>query len=469
MQVSIQIWKANLLIDLSFDKGTLLLDNVSCAEVKDLPFVVFDTRTQEYRCPAINYRDLILSLRDHKHSYTDTARAYGALNCSLKQTINPRLHQAEALAAWIKSEKRGVVSLPTGAGKTILAVLAIAQTQRSTLVVVPTIDLLHQWQAVLQQYFDLPIGLLGGGNRDLQEITVATYDSALLTIPYYGAKFGLLIFDECHHLPAPQYQDIARAAIAPFRLGLSATVERSDGKEEIIFNLLGPLVYEARIDEMVSNVLSPYDVVSIQVSLSESELEEYQHTRAIYTSFIRRSGIDFNSPRGWTDFIIRSSRSPEGREAMKAYRRQKQLANSAEGKFQEVWQIINTHKTERMIIFTSENSLAYALGKRFIIPVLTHHTKSKERKAMLAAFKSGEITVLATSKVLNEGVDVPDASIGIVLSGSGAVREHVQRLGRVLRFRPGKRAILYEITSKGTAEKYVSERRRQHHAYQGSP
>jgi superfamily II DNA or RNA helicase len=461
--------KANPLINLKFDKGTLLLDNITAAQAQGLAAVVFDARSNEYRCPANNYRDLILNLRSSQIEYDDRVRAYVEIDGGIGRAIEPRLHQKEALASWLKNGKMGVVSLPTGAGKTILAVLAIREAKRSTLIVVPTIDLLHQWQAVLTMYFNLPIGLLGGGNRDLQEITVATYDSALLTIPHYGAKFGLLIFDECHHLPAPQYQDIARAAIAPFRLGLSATVERSDGKEEVIYKLLGPLVYEARIDEMVSNVLSPYDIVSIQVPLSESEQEEYQLTRGVYTNFVRRCGVDFNSPRGWMDFVIRSSRSPEGRDAMKAYRRQKQLANSAEGKFSEVWKILNNHKLERIIIFTSENSLAYALGQKFIIPVLTHHTKPKERRAMLDAFKSGELTVLATSKVLNEGVDVPDASIGVVLSGSGAVREHVQRLGRVLRFRPGKRAILYEITSKGTAEKYVSERRRQHHAYQGSP
>lgn len=456
-------------VELRFDKGSVVLSGSDAGLLANLPGAVFDGRIGEFRAPAIRYKDLILAMREAKTAYEDRARSYQALDCTLKQTIHPRAHQSAALEAWVKNDSQGVVSLPTGAGKTILAVMAIAHTKRSTLVVVPTIDLLHQWQQVLEAFFVHPIGLLGGGNRNLQNITVATYDSALLTIPHYGAKFGLIIFDECHHLPAPQYQEIARSAIAPFRLGLSATIERADGKEDVIFNLLGLLVYQARIDEMAAKVLSPYDVVSIQVALTDLELEEYQRARSLYTGFVRRAGIDFNSPRGWTDFVIRASRSLEGREAMKAYRRQKVLANSAEGKIQEVWKIISHHKTERVIIFTSENALAYALGRRFIIPVLTHHTRPKERKAILAAFKAGEIMILATSKVLNEGVDVPDASVGIVLSGSGAVREHVQRLGRVLRFQPGKRAVLYEITSLGTSEKYVSQRRRQHHAYQGSP
>jgi superfamily II DNA or RNA helicase len=126
------------------------------------------------------------------------------------------------------------------------------------------------------------------------------------------------------------------------------------------------------------------------------------------------------------------------------------------------------HPGERVIVFTDENALAYQIGRDFLVPVLTHHTKPGERTRILDAFKTGEITVIATSKVLNEGVDVPEASVGVVLSGSGTVREHVQRLGRILRHKEGKSAVLYEIISRGTSETYVNQRRRQHYAYQGS-
>ena len=100
--------------------------------------------------------------------------------------------QAEAAEAWIP-EKRGVVTLPTGAGKTILAVMLIARTGRPTLIHVPTIDLMGQWKEVLDKYFDIKIGLLGGGINDIELITVATYDSALLNVPYRGDQFGLLV------------------------------------------------------------------------------------------------------------------------------------------------------------------------------------------------------------------------------------------------------------------------------------
>ena len=86
--------------------------------------------------------------------------------------------------------------------------------------------------------------------------------------------------------------------------------------------------------------------------------------------------------------------------------------------------------------------------------------KTKERKRILERFNSGEYPAIVTSKVLNEGINVPEANIGIVLSGSGSAREYIQRLGRLLRKREGKYAILYEVIAKDALEKGVSQRRR---------
>ncbi|HMJ12320.1 MAG TPA: helicase-related protein, partial [Polyangiaceae bacterium] len=120
---------------------------------------------------------------------------------------------------------------------------------------------------------------------------------------------------------------------------------------------------------------------------------------------------------------------------------------------------------DRALIFTQDNATAYAISRRFLIPVITHQTKISERSEILERFSAGEYRAVVTSKVLNEGVDVPDANVAVVISGSGSVREHVQRLGRILRAREGKRALLYELVSAGTSEKNTSERRREHDAY----
>jgi superfamily II DNA or RNA helicase len=171
------------------------------------------------------------------------------------------------------------------------------------------------------------------------------------------------------------------------------------------------------------------------------------------------------SPSGWQDFIIRSSRSDEGRRAFLAYRRQKQLALAAERKLELLEHLLHAHRRDLTIVFTEDNATVYQIAERFLVPAITHQTKVKERSAILRAFSAGELGVVVTSKVLNEGVDVPEANVAIILSGSGSVREHVQRLGRILRKREGKRAILYELISADTAEERTSAKRREHRAY----
>ena len=157
---------------------------------------------------------------------------------------------------------------------------------------------------------------------------------------------------------------------------------------------------------------------------------------------------------------------PGGREAFTAYLAQKRIALGNQSKVQKVWELLLKHRGERILIFTADNHTAYLIGERFLLPVITHHTKAVERKEMLECFRAGEYPVLVTSKVLNEGVDVPEASVAIVVSGSGSTREHVQRLGRILRPSPGKSAILYEIITANTSESYTSDRRRQNSAYE---
>jgi superfamily II DNA or RNA helicase len=451
---------------LRFSQGTLLLTPEPPEALA--PCFTFDNRTKEWRAPAYAYREIVLLYRQENLPLQDEAKAYASLALTLQRPIVPRPHQADALAAWQKARNHGVVSLPTGAGKTILAVLAIASVQRSTLVVVPTLDLVQQWRTVLGDFFGEEIGVLGGGEKKIAPLTVATYDTAKLMIERMGNQFGFLIVDECHHLPAPFYQLIALASLAPFRLGLSATLERSDGGETRLFELMGDLVYEAHIGDMVNQVLAPYEVIQIPVSLDAEERATYEASRGVYLQFLRRNGIQMGTPEGWRQFLFRASRNPEGKAAFKAYREQKRIAQAARGKLDEIWNLLQLHSTESILIFTDDNAMAYEIGCELFLPVLTHKTKAAERKRMLDAFRSGEITVITTSKVLNEGVDVPQAQVGIVVSGSGVIREHVQRLGRILRHQPGKRAVLYEIVSHNTNEQSVNQRRRQHDAYQRS-
>jgi superfamily II DNA or RNA helicase len=453
------------MVELAFEAGTLRVsgldrDDAECTALR------WDDRSACYRSPACSYAEIIRWLRARDIPHKDDARAYLELELGELARQEPFYYQREAIAAWEKSGRRGVVVLPTGSGKTFVAVMAIDRRPRSTLVVVPTLDLLHQWYDLLEASFARHVGIVGGGYYQPAPITVTTYDSAHLHMDKLGNRFGLMIFDECHHLPSESYAWAARAAIAPFRLGLSATPERADGGEVLYHELIGPIVYRKDIDELSGSYLASYETQRIQVQLTDAEREEYRRERATYLAFVRSQGIAMGSPSGWSDFIARSSRSEEGRRAFAAYRRQRQLALTATRKLEVLERLLHAHRGDRLLVFTEDNATVYEIAERFLLPAITHQTKVKERSAILRAFNEGELNVVVTSKVLNEGVNVPEANVAVVLSGSGSVREHVQRLGRILRKRQHKRAVLYELVSVGTSEEHTSAKRRDHRAYQ---
>lgn len=453
-------------IHLTFDAGTLLVRGGDAELLSSLPGCRFDPRSQSHRAEARHYRALVETLRARQLSYHEEVRAYQPTSWQLRTTREPFPHQTEAVETWWQAGGRGVVVLPTGTGKTFVAILAIARAGRPALVVTPTIDLLNQWYGELSLAFDVPVGLLGGGYYDIQPLTVTTYDSAYIHLERWGNRFGLLVFDEVHHLPGPTYLVSAVGSIAPFRLGLTATPERADGQEVRFPELVGPIVYRREIKQLAGDFLAEYRVQKLFVDLSPEDKERYQRARDQYRGFVEERGIAMSTPRGWQRFLQESCRSVEGRAAFQAYREQKRIALAAPAKIDLLDKLLSLHRRDRVLIFTYDNATVYQIARRFLVPAITHQTKAKERRLILQRFHSGEYTVLVTSQVLNEGVDVPAASVGIILSGTGSTREHVQRLGRLLRKYGDKQALLYEIVAAGTAEEFTSERRRQHEAYQ---
>ncbi len=231
-------------------------------------------------------------------------------------------------------------------------------------------------------------------------------------------------------------------------------------------DLIGPVVYRKDIHQLKGQVLADYRIERLYVHLSAEEKEKYLKARETYRGFVQRRGISMGGKKGWQRFIQASAQSQEGRNAFQAYREQKRLALAASEKMNLLGKLLEQHHRDRVLIFTYDNSTVYEISRRFLIPAITHQTKAKERQQILQKVHSGEYPFLVSSQVLNEGVDVPAAGIGIILSGTGSVREHVQRLGRILRKHGDKQAILYEVVTQDTAEEFTSDRRRQHHAYQ---
>lgn len=442
---------------LKFDSGTLILEGAD--ENAPVPKAfIWDTRTRHFRAPAYLYREIIKEFIRTKTPYTDEAKNYSAFDFKQKFHVEPRHYQTSSIEAWKENKRCGVIVLPTGAGKTHVATLAVEMCKRQTLVVVPTLDLMNQWYDLLISTFNAEIGLIGGGFYEIGAITVTTYASAFRHQERLGNQFGLIIFDEAHHLPSEGYKYAAEFAIAPFRLGLTATPERADGGEDFLEELIGKFVYRLEAQELAGEFLADYTVERIEVDLSDEERQMYQRERAIYTDFRRSRNLPYGQ-EGWRMFLIHSAKSEDGRRAMKAYRNYKKIALGTESKIHVLEDLLIRHRKDKVLIFTAENEMVYRISNDYLIPAITHETNVKERKFWLDAFNNGDVLALATSKVLNEGVNIPDASVAIILSGSGSSREHIQRLGRILRKKGDKQAILYEVVTRNTTEEYTSQKR----------
>ncbi|MGQ3331228.1 DEAD/DEAH box helicase family protein [Halorubrum sp. FL23] len=459
---------------LSFDDGTLLLEDAP----DTVPYAEWDDRVDEYRAQAQHYRDIRQWATESDGQATleestatvaqleDEARAYSEFYLTPSVAIEPRDYQQDALSAWQDNNRQGSVVLPTGSGKTFLAVQAIADAGVSTLVVVPTIDLMNQWHATLTNAFgdQLPdgVGVLGGGSHEIADITVTTYDSAYRYINEYGDQFGLLVVDEVHHLPAPTYQQIPEMTIAPYRLGLTATYERADGAHEELEDLLGTVVYREEVNELAGEFLSEYETIHLQVGLTDGERTTYDEEYQIYRDYVDSHDFDLWKENGYAEFLKRTSYDPQGRRALIAKQRAEKIARTAERKLDTLDNLLKRHYDDRTIIFTANNEFAYKISQEFVVPCITHQTETEERTEILERFRTGEYSMLATSQVLDEGIDVPSANVGIILSGSASKRQYAQRLGRILRPTDDRQpARLYEIITEDTIETYVSERRRQ--------
>jgi superfamily II DNA or RNA helicase len=250
-------------MELTFDRGTILVSG----DIR-VPNSAWDERSRAFRAMALHYRDIIDFLKVSGFDFRDNV--LDLVPCSeLHSSIVLRNYQNQALDAWIASGNRGIIVLPTGSGKTLVGIKAISLLNTPTIVIAPTLDLVDQWRSRLNKEFKTDVGVLGGGERDIRALTVSTYDSAYIHADKLGNRFGLIIFDEVHHLPAAGYKNIAEMFASPFRMGLTATYEREDGLHTELNRLVGGKVFERRVKDLTGTHLSPFRLEKIVVELTE--------------------------------------------------------------------------------------------------------------------------------------------------------------------------------------------------------
>jgi superfamily II DNA or RNA helicase len=450
---------------LTFSGGTLVLSGVPR---RALPpglhaLGTWDARLPAWRCDAVHYLQLKLLLDEAGIGREDTVANWQPVHWPQVELHRLRDEQRQAVEAW-SAGRRGCVVMPTGTGKTEIALTIMARTQVSTLVVAPVRDLMYQWHRRIVGGLGYDAGVIGDSAYRVRPVSVTTYDSAYLHMDRLGDRFGLLVFDECHHLPGPQRRDAARMSAAPYRLGLTATPERSDGRQVDLNWLIGPPVYNLPLSAVAGRSLADYEVVRIPVYLSDTEQAQYNHLSDVVRRFMqqRRQEVPNYS---WQDVCADTARTPQARAALKAYRARQAIEDRAEDKLRVLEDLFRLHAGEPCLVFTGSNAMAREVSRRFLIPCLLSHCGKKERLDVLQGLGDGTYPALVANQVLDEGVDLPEVKVAVVIGGGSSTRQAKQRLGRILRRSGNLRARLYEIVCADTKDVQRSRRRRGTDAY----
>lgn len=441
-----------------FQGGTLVLQHSDHIEHVPIPLQFVKSR---WRCEAYRYQTLLPWMQEQ--GIRNAIPRWQQLTLQLQDTRELHEYQVQALDAWKKEQGRGSIVLPTGAGKTLLAVHAIHHVRASTVILVPTTSLLYQWYALLTNVFQTEIGVYYSSEKRILPLTVTTYHSAGDLMAEYGNSFKFLICDEVHHLPAKTWGEAALMAPAPFRLGLTATYpeeHEQTGERWRLDDLIGPIVYTQQLETLVGKQLAKYRTQRMRVDLSSEERASYEALHETYLGFVRDRRLQQKHGADWLRALMRlSTVDPLARRALLARRQLLNLLESCQGKFAALDELLREHAGERILVFTESNAVAYTIARQYLVPVISHETGVAERKHILDAFQAGRYNVIATSKVLNEGIDVPEAKVAIVMGGGAGKREYLQRLGRILRKKEPLQAVLIELLVRNTVEEGKVQRR----------
>ena len=406
--------------------------------------------------PAYRYSAILRQSETAHIPLVDSAAHFAEIDLQrYSEELDPFDFQIEAIRAWEAKGRRGTIVLPTGAGKSymtrlLIAWLGLRDLRCSTLVIVPTRVLLYQWHAQLRRAFRQPIGIVGDDLLDVQPVTVTTYASARIHMSWFGNRWKLIVFDELHRkLSDGPSGRAARFAIAPFRLGLTATpVEK---EQQLLEELVGPVVYYRTTEELIDrDVLSVYKCLSVHCMPSVEEIRTY---------FQLRKPMDDLWHEAKKAHRIRGSNWLAGERrlrpdavalALRSVLRAQRYWGSIQSRVLRLQEILQKHVNDRVIIFTESRAAAYEISRTLLIPAITADIGGDEREAYLNAFAQGKCRALVTARALEEGVDLPEATVAVILAGRKRrgveTIQFIQRRGRVLRKHEGKEALVYEVS-----------------------
>jgi len=402
--------------------------------------------------------------------------------------------QQEAFKAWNDNDKLGTIALPTGSGKTVIAMNCIRKVNRKrVLIVVPTIELVRQWKQFIIEWLNIPenkIGMYYAQKKQVRDITIITFQSGHRKISSEAEEVktnnklvqeiiklsetsALIILDEGHHAPAPVFQKIMINVKCKYRLSLTATPYREDKNEALAFLAIGDVVYKKDYASLAKlKIVCPMNYNKITVPLTEDETDvirmraeinirrraKYSENHSRYSSYVSGKSdrtleeLYNDSQKLFEQLRFNTMKTELGLSVPERVKIMDVLMY-ADKKFDELLTICKKHKKGKILIFNERVAGAKVINNflqenKFDSEVLTGSTRPKQRKSLFEQFKNARTSILVTTKVLDEGIDVPDANVVIIFCASKSKRQMIQRVGRGCRFRKGKIEYIYELVTR---------------------
>ena len=449
-------------MELTFDKGTVVLRGIGRREFENLQLraglMTWDDRTECARATAMQSAEIKTELMKRQKEIPEPFPHLQKIRTFNADLPPLRGYQSEALAAWHRVGQRGIICLPTGAGKTLTALAAVAQVKRSALILVPTRILLHQWAKAAAKHLNIKIGILGDGNFELCEVTIATYESAWRSIHRIGKFFDFIIADEVHHFGSGERDEILLCSLASKRLGLTATPPDQEPHMTKLRNLMGCVVFSLKIGDLVGIALSEFQYFQVRMRLTPEEQIKYDALRKIWKNYRDAQ----NTGNKGTDFgrlKAQAQKTSAGKRALNCLAESQKISGLCQEKLQNLRALCQEHSNKQILIFTPDTAAAYFFSSLFRCPAITSEIKKDERDYYMGQFANSAVKILVSCKVLNEGFDLPAAQVAIIVGGCTSNREFTQRVGRVLRKKPGKIAMIYELIVQNTYEQYRAKKR----------
>lgn len=351
--------------------------------------------------------------------------------------------QSNALNAWHTAGYRGSIIAGTGFGKSRCGVLATAHALKDggrAIVLVPTVQLQEQFAEEFKKW---------GHTALLTRVEIVCYASAH---KLEGEHYEIVVCDEVHLGLSPVYRKFFEKNTYDKILCMTATPPEED-EYKVLLKELAPTVYTITIDECVAKgLVAPYDIYCIPVELTDIERQAYKKANNLFVQCkYRLGGFDaFNE----ANRILRGGPGDKGAAAQffNSIRQRKAVVQHAENKLSLSKQIADHHNSEKILTFSGTNEFTDMMGEELNGLVYHSGKTKKKREQILDEFKASTDAVLCSTKALNQGFDVPDVGVGIIAGLESKALPMIQRVGRLIRFKKGKRGRVYILYVKDSQE-----------------